>query len=279
MFKIGDFAVIAQVPASQLRYYDDIGLFKPSHIDPQNGYRYYAIEQLADLNRIIALKNLGLSLDDVRHMLANHIANANIRHLLETKKAEIERRLEEDKARLRQVEVRLHLLEQGIAPSTQPVIVKPIAAQRYLALKRVSLDQESFVAEFTHIYDAIHAADIPDRSYCTCIAQNAGYEPDGLHWELGFYVGTSAPEKLTVSEQICLQCKDLPAADHMASIMHVGPLASGGLAYAALSQWIAFHEYHICGPFREIFLVANAPLDVTASWVMEVQVPINIEIA
>lgn len=276
MFKIGDFAVIAQVPASQLRYYDDIGLFKPSHIDPQNAYRYYAIEQLADLNRIIALKYLGLSLDDVRHMLANHISNHDIRNLLEAKKVEIEQRLAEDRARLRQVEARLSLLEQGIAPTSQPVIVKPVASQSYLALGRISYDQDSFVADFTRTYDAIHSADIPDRIYCTCIAHNAGYEPDGLRWELGFYVGPSAPDMLEISGSICLRRYDLPAVDHLASIIHVGSLATGSLAYAALSQWIAFHGATICGPFREIFLAASAPLDIVAECVLEVQVPIAI---
>lgn len=275
MFKIGDFATIAQLPTSQLRYYDEIDLFKPDHIDVQNGYRYYRLEQLADLNRIIALKNLGLSLDEIRQMLVDHISNHDIRAMLEIKKHEIEQRLEEERARLRQVEARLQLLEQGYTPTTQPVIVKSVEAQPYLALERVSCEHDDFVGTFTRLYNAIHEPPIPSRSYCACIAHNAGYEPDGLRWELGFLVGKSAPKQLAITEvdQVCL--RELPAVEKMASIVHVGTLATGGLAYAALSQWIAFNQFAIRGPFREIFLTLNVPLDIQTSMVMEVQVPIG----
>jgi DNA-binding transcriptional MerR regulator len=276
MFRIGDFAVIAQVPASQLRYYDEIDLFKPDFIDTQNGYRYYRLEQLADLNRIIALKHLGLSLDEVRHLLKNHVSSNDIRALLEAKRAEIERRLVEERARLQQVEARLELLEAGYMPTTQPVIVKPVAAQGYLAVERVSMEQETFIADFTRLYDQLHALDIPGRSYMTCVASNAGYQPHGLRWQLGFLVGDGAPEHASIDEDVRLHRRDLPAVEHMASIIHVGALQTGSLSYATLIQWVMFNHYDICGAFREVFLVASAPLDITTSMVMEVQVPITL---
>ena len=62
MFRIGEFAQIAQVSGRQLRFYDQLGLLPPAHIDPQTGYRYYSIRQLPRLNSILALKELGLSL-------------------------------------------------------------------------------------------------------------------------------------------------------------------------------------------------------------------------
>ena len=61
MFRIGEFSKIAQVPASLLRYYDDIGLFRPIHSDQGTGYRYYSVQQLTHLTRNLALKDLGLS--------------------------------------------------------------------------------------------------------------------------------------------------------------------------------------------------------------------------
>ena len=66
MFKIGEFSKIAQVSISQLHYYDEIGLFTPGHIDQATGYRYYDAHQLPLLNRIIALKDLGLQLNQIQ---------------------------------------------------------------------------------------------------------------------------------------------------------------------------------------------------------------------
>lgn len=59
MFRIGEFAQIAQVSGRQLRFYDQLGLLAPAHIDAQTGYRDYSIRQLPRLNRILALKEPG----------------------------------------------------------------------------------------------------------------------------------------------------------------------------------------------------------------------------
>ncbi|NMC53344.1 MAG: MerR family transcriptional regulator, partial [Chloroflexi bacterium] len=69
MIKIGDFSNLAHVTVKTLHHYDQIGLLRPAHIDRFTGYRYYTLEQLARLNRILALKDLGFSLDEVRQML------------------------------------------------------------------------------------------------------------------------------------------------------------------------------------------------------------------
>jgi DNA-binding transcriptional MerR regulator len=63
MFLIGEFSKIARVSKRLLQYYDEIDLFKPAYTDPQTEYRYYSAKQLPTLNRILALKELGLSLD------------------------------------------------------------------------------------------------------------------------------------------------------------------------------------------------------------------------
>jgi DNA-binding transcriptional MerR regulator len=62
MFKIGDFSRIARVSCRLLRYYDELGLLRPTLVDRDSGYRYYSASQLQQLNRILVLKELGLSL-------------------------------------------------------------------------------------------------------------------------------------------------------------------------------------------------------------------------
>ena len=69
MIKIGDFSRLSQVPISTLRYYDEVGLLRPATVDETSGYRFYTLEQLPLLNRILALKWLGLSLDQIAQLL------------------------------------------------------------------------------------------------------------------------------------------------------------------------------------------------------------------
>jgi len=62
MIKIGEFSKLVQVPVATLRYYDQIGLLKPIEVDRYTGYRYYQMDQLPRLNRILALKDLGFAM-------------------------------------------------------------------------------------------------------------------------------------------------------------------------------------------------------------------------
>jgi DNA-binding transcriptional MerR regulator len=107
MFRIGEFSHIARVSKRLLQYYDEIGLLIPAYTDPQTGYRYYSARQLLCLNRILALKDLGLSLDHIAAMLEEAISDEAIHGILLLKKAELEQRLRDDLQRLRQIEARL----------------------------------------------------------------------------------------------------------------------------------------------------------------------------
>jgi DNA-binding transcriptional MerR regulator len=113
MFKIGEFSRISQVSAKTLRYYDEIGLLTPARVDRFTGYRYYSADQLPRLNRILALKDLGLSLEQIAALLDDDLPPAEIRGMLRLKRVEIQQHLEEEQARLARVEARLKQIEQG----------------------------------------------------------------------------------------------------------------------------------------------------------------------
>lgn len=87
MFRIGEFSKIAQVSGRLLRYYDEIGLLSPEFTDPQTGYRYYSARQLPRLNRILVLKELGLSLEQIARLLDRDTSADEIRGMLTLRKA------------------------------------------------------------------------------------------------------------------------------------------------------------------------------------------------
>lgn len=64
MFKIGEFSKLSQVSVKALRYYDELGLLKPASVDRFTAYRYYSADQRPRLNRILALKDLGIAFAD-----------------------------------------------------------------------------------------------------------------------------------------------------------------------------------------------------------------------
>src|SRR5579859_5075115 len=82
MFSIGEFARHGRVSVRMLRHYDAIGLLRPASVDPATGYRFYQAGQLAELNRVIALKDLGFTLGQVQAILAEQVSAAELRGML-----------------------------------------------------------------------------------------------------------------------------------------------------------------------------------------------------
>jgi DNA-binding transcriptional MerR regulator len=100
MLKIGDFARLCQLPVKTLRYYDDLGLITPVHVDSFTGYRYYSVEQLPRLNRLLALKDLGFSLEQIARVLNEGVTPEQLSGMLMLKRAEAGHRLKEEQDRL-----------------------------------------------------------------------------------------------------------------------------------------------------------------------------------
>lgn len=70
-FSIGEISKLFDINKKTLRYYDEIGLFKPSFVNKDNNYRYYTLDQFQYLETIKYLKELGLSLEKIKYNLNN----------------------------------------------------------------------------------------------------------------------------------------------------------------------------------------------------------------
>lgn len=79
MFRIGEFSRLARVTIETLRHHDAMGLLAPVHVDPTTGYRYYSARQLVQLNRILSLKELGFSLEEIRRILQDGLTGDQLR--------------------------------------------------------------------------------------------------------------------------------------------------------------------------------------------------------
>src|SRR5580693_5999548 len=116
MCSIGEFARHGRVSVRMLRHYDAIGLLRPACVDPASGYRFYQASQLAELNRVIALKDLGSTLHQVQAILEEKVTAAELRGMLKLRRAEIHAQIEAETVRLARVEARL--LTGTVPPGT-----------------------------------------------------------------------------------------------------------------------------------------------------------------
>lgn len=127
MFAIGEFARHGRVSVRMLRHYDATGLLEPVSVDPGSGYRFYEAAQLSRLNRIIALKDLGLTLQQVASILDDQVSAAELRGMLTLRRAELQAQITSDTARLARVEARLLTIESEASATAPSVVIKRIA--------------------------------------------------------------------------------------------------------------------------------------------------------
>ena len=73
MIKIGDFANLFNVSIKTVRYYESMGLLIPKYVDIYTGYRYYDEDNIYTMQDIISLKNMGFSLEEIRHFSKDKI--------------------------------------------------------------------------------------------------------------------------------------------------------------------------------------------------------------
>jgi DNA-binding transcriptional MerR regulator len=125
MFSIGEFARLGAVSIRTLRHYDEIGLLPPAEVDPVTGYRSYPAKQLRQLNRIVALKDLGLTLGQIRRFL-DGITVQELRGMLLLRQAQLERELQRQRHHLLGVEARLRHIAQEDDMPADDIVIKQI---------------------------------------------------------------------------------------------------------------------------------------------------------
>jgi DNA-binding transcriptional MerR regulator len=275
MFRIGDFSKIAQVSGRLLRYYDEIGLLSPEFTDPQTGYRYYSARQLPRLNRVLVLKELGLSLEQIARLLDRDTSADEIRGMLTLRKAQIEQSVQEEMERLRVVEARLQQIDAYGQVLEPDVVLKSIPAQQFLALREVLPDMGALRRLVQNIATVVpRVVGHNSLDHIAIVTHSPIYEPEALDVEIGYLLTGKAPESVRLSEERVLTRRELPAIDTMATLVHEGRISDSHQSYEPLGTWVEQKHWHIIGVGREILLQLPRT-DTGDDAVIELQLPVS----
>lgn len=271
MFKIGDFSKISRVAVSALRYYDEVGLLKPISIDRHTGYRFYSMSQLPRLNRILALKELGLSLEQVSKLIDDDLPTEEIREMLERQQRELVKRVHVETERLARVEVWLRQIEmEGKMPEYE-IVLKATEPQT-VAFARGKVEQRrltpvtgAVLAQGDLVAQIGKECDILAKRLSDLIRQKRvkGMGPWALIYEQNeedIELEMAAPVQAGISpgggpdEGERLGIRAVPGQPSVASVIHNGPYETLPQAYTALGLWIEQNGYELAGPCWEIYL-------------------------
>jgi DNA-binding transcriptional MerR regulator len=279
MLSIGDFSQLGQVTVRTLRLYDELGLLKPARVDDTSGYRYYSADQLSRLNRILVLKGMGFSLEQITHLLKEDLPVDQLRGMFKMKQAEIERDMQENKMRLERVATRLRQIDQEGQLPDYEVIPKSIGPQMIVSARQVVPTRGDMPyyrrALFSLVYHWVKQAKIEPLGPELAIYHNAEYVEEDIDMEAAIVIDPRVLKSIPLSIAD-VTVRELPAGQTMVSVIQKG--LSSGLEQAriALSSWIEANGFTAIGPCRELHLSGSElELKDYESMVIEVQLPIE----
>lgn len=277
MFTIGDFAKHGRVSVRMLRHYDALGLLHPARVDPASGYRHYEAGQLARLNRVIALKELGFSLEQVGSILDELVSAEELRGMLRLRQAELESAMSAAAARLTQVETRLRIIENEGTMSSIDIVVKSLPPVRLAELSGIagSYEGQDIGPVIGPLYDEllsrVEAAGVTLSAPGVAYYEDAGdaSRPGAVLVHAGVAVAANVrAEDLGGDVRIVV----LPAVERAATVVHRGSMDSVLPTAQALAQWIDANGERSAGYAREVSLACPEDRD---QWVTELQEPLG----
>lgn len=265
MYRIGLFSKINKVSIKALRYYDEVGLLKPAFVDEENGYRYYTSEQLPQIHQIIALRQMGFSIDEITSVLrGNHVTG-----IFEQRKAELVASLEESKMQMRQIEYYLSCMD-GALP-VQQVAMKELPEVLVYSKRFILPCYDEYFKCLPDLGERVTrdnpgiACSIPE--YCFSIYHDGEYRERDIDTEFCEAVTFRGKDTDEVKFKVI---KRVPQA---ACVYHKGPYSTLGNSYAYLFKWIADNGYTPSEPPRESYIDGIWNKE-SAEWLTEIQVPV-----
>jgi len=245
-YHIGEFAELGGVSAKTLRFYDKIGLLRPASVDPRTRYRLYSPHQLEDLASILALKNLGISLAQVREFIEKSGSISSRRTILTGLKRTIEQSIQSATQSLLFVNAALDELGE------QPAIAVVVKRRPSVPIASFRVTVKNY-AEVPRFEEELHRA-VPPQ----CLGSLRG-----VLWHRCADSGTLEAEPFVVLKQPALNQRALQRAGYDVKRLPEAVLAcaysgldddSSEQAYAAVRRWMNVRGYRDAGPKRELNL-------------------------
>ena len=276
MLKIGDFSRLCQISIKSLRHYDELGLIRPEHVDKFTGYRYYILQQLPRAHRIMALKEMGLSLEQVGIMLNQEMSVEELRGMFRLKQAEIEQRVREDQQRLMMIEFHINMINAEDKMPELDVKVKEIPAFKalYLRFKPVEHLIPRLGEEINQLI-AIGKIKLAG----THIGALYGEEINPENYDFAFILPVSDEQMgdVTLSSGEVLKLKTIPTT--LAATIVVEGHGEPDLLekQVLLERWAVENGYNLCHEHRAIHHKGAMHHVPQSEWVTELQTIIEVK--
>lgn len=265
MFRIGEFSKLAKTTVKTLRFYDEIELFTPSFVD-DNGYRYYSVTKLYELQRIIELRGFDIPIEGIKKILTG----TSVVDVLNNRKCEIENELCKNKNNL-------DLINKLMAVAKKGDFMKEYQATEIIMPECIVYYKKGVIKDYSGMNDFVLSAgaevsknnpELKCSGYCFITYTAKEYRKTDIELEYVEAVADFGKE----SENI--KFKSLPQ-EKAISIMHKGRYDKLGEVYAYGVSWIKENGYEIANPIRERYIDGCWNKSDESEYLTEIQIPVK----
>lgn len=263
MYRIGEFSELSKTTIKTLRYYEKEELLIPAFVDQETGYRFYETNQLPELAKIISLRQMGLSINNIKSILKGD----NLEQILKLRKQELETEISLYTSQLLQIN---NLLEGK--DMKHEVVLKELPS--YIVYYK-----EGVIKDFSEIVKFILQSAGECKSTnpnIKCVEPDYCYVSylDGEYKETNMKIryAQAVTEMGTPNETIKFEKLNPIKA---ACIYHKGAYDNLRESYSYLINWVEENGYEIAEPIRERYIDGMWNKSSEEEWLTEIQIPIR----
>ena len=271
MLSIGEFSKICKVSTKTLRYYAEIGLILPNEINEENGYRYYAIEQLETMLLIIRLKSYNFSLEEIKQIIEPGEWNEEKLYIALTQKREdMKKRLHEQEKSLSQLECDILNLKDGkpIMSYLDDIDVELVEVpMMYLLSVRKMVQADNFSDEygicFGKLLGRIRKEDLTIANPPMVLFHSNEFSPFGLDTEFAIPIREYVTKTRDFKAGLCLKTVIKGSYSILSSV------------YAKQTKWAEQNGYECTGALFEVYVTDPSQVTEESELITEVYYPIR----
>lgn len=241
MYRIGELSKLCNLSVKTLRFYDSEGLLVPDEIDKFTGYRYYSASKLNDCYRIIALKELGFNLSQIKAQLAtdDHIRTDDI---LDAKLAELNALIEKAQGQAEKIERLKNELAKGESKMYH-VIIRATDEIRVAFVRKIFCSKADALNEMAEMANRISKAIVGKRK--VLINYESEYKESEFDLAVCVEIAGALPSRHTYD------IKTISFRNEVASLCCQEDEMND--AYKAIIQYLDGSDYKVCGAYYEIY--------------------------
>jgi len=266
LLQIGEFARLTGLSVRTVRYYGDVGVLPPSEVDDSTGYRRYRVDQVERAMQLVALKEVGLTLDEIKLVLDDVLNDIEFRDLLRTKVTELEAAELSAKERLHRARQHLRALENRLENPMPDVLIKTTEPKTIAYVREQISGVEGIAPMFPKLFRSV------DRGAAIGPAGNVYHEfsEDGSRIDVEAMI--HVPDDYAPTGPVKTRVID---ATQVATLTHHGAFNRLWEAHATLLGWVESNGYEVSGPSYEWSIICTEPVTQDdESYVTEIQVEV-----